>query len=103
MPHIIISNRARAGIDRCYAFLYVKAPGPARRARHTIMEEIKRLKDFPYHGRPYDPPNPDEAEEGEDLRELVIKGGYLALYHYDREDNTVYILAFKHGREARYY
>ena len=44
-----------------------------------------------------------EAEEGEGLRELVIKGGYLALYHYDEAEDTVYIIAFKHGREARYY
>lgn len=67
------------------------------------MEEIKRLRDFPYRGRPYDPPNPDEAEEGEDLREMIIKGGYLALYHYAKEENTVEIIAFKHGKEARYY
>jgi plasmid stabilization system protein ParE len=103
MPHVIITERAQAGINRCFAFLYAIAPKPALRARRTILETIKRLRRFPYHGRPYIPPFPNEAEEGEGLRELIIKGGYLALYRYIEEENTVYIMAVKHGREAKYY
>jgi ParE toxin of type II toxin-antitoxin system, parDE len=37
------------------------------------------------------------------LRELVIAfgdSGYVALYRYDRDDDAVYVLAFRHQREA---
>ena len=75
----------------------------ADRAQSVIRRRVNKLKRSPYLGRPYDPPDPEDAEEGEGLRELVIKGGYLALYHYDEAENIVSILAFKHGAEARYY
>lgn len=40
-----------------------------------------------------------------ELRELVIgfgESGYVALYRHDEIDNTVYVLAFRHQREAGY-
>lgn len=106
MPHVIVSDRAQAGIEHCQAFLRALAPNAAKRARQTIFAAIKRLGEFPNHGRPYYPIAPEDAEEGEDLRELIIpfgRGGYLALYHYAKEENAVHIIAFKHGKEARYY
>ncbi|MBB5274336.1 hypothetical protein HNR26_000374 [Rhizobium rosettiformans] len=39
------------------------------------------------------------------MRELVIpfgETGYVALYRYDEEADLVYILAFRHQREAGY-
>ena len=39
------------------------------------------------------------------MRELVIpfgETGYVALYRYDTEGDLVYILAFRHQREAGY-
>ena len=39
------------------------------------------------------------------LRELIIDfgvSGYVALYRYDREQDAVYILAFRHQKEAGY-
>ena len=40
-----------------------------------------------------------------ELRELVIPfgdSGYVALYRHEAADNAVYILAFRHQREAGY-
>ena len=104
MPHVIINDRAWAGIERCHAFLFDKAPEAAARAQKIILDKIAILEDRPYHGRPYYPATPNE--EGEGLRELVIpfgKGAYLALYRYRKEQDTVDVIAVKHGREARYY
>ena len=107
MPYLIVSSRAHAGIRRCYLYLWERSPAAADRAQSVIRQQINRLKRSPYIGRPYDPPDPDEAEEGEDLRELVIrfggKGKYLALYHYAEEEDAIHIVAFKHGQEARYF
>ena len=39
------------------------------------------------------------------LRELVIAfgdSGYVALYSYEPDDDTVYVLAFRHQKEAGY-
>jgi len=40
-----------------------------------------------------------------DLRELVIafgESGYVALYRHEPADDAVYVLAFRHQREAGY-
>ncbi|SCM75730.1 Plasmid stabilisation system family protein (fragment) [uncultured Pleomorphomonas sp.] len=40
-----------------------------------------------------------------DLRELVIafgESGYVVLYRHEPADDAVYILAFRHQREAGY-
>jgi hypothetical protein len=39
------------------------------------------------------------------LRELLIPfgdSGYVALYRYDSEEDAVYVLAFRHQKEAGY-
>jgi len=41
-----------------------------------------------------------------ELRELVIAfgdSGYIALYRYNPAADTVYVLAFRHQREAGYW
>lgn len=51
----------------------------------------------PEVGRPF----PDLPE----LRELIIEfgdSGYVALYRYERADDTAYVLAFRHQKEAGY-
>ena len=88
---------------RCHLYLWERSPAAAKRAQKEIRRRINTLKRSPLIGRLYDPSDPEDAEEGEDLRELVIEGGYLALYHYAEEENTVHVVAFKHGHEARYY
>ena len=90
-------------MHRCHVYLWERSPAAAVRARKEIKRRLNSLKRSPRLGRPYEPVDPEDAESGENLRELVIQGGYLALYHYAEEENTVHIVAFKHGREARYY
>ena len=44
-------------------------------------------------------------EDEPDLRELIISfgdSGYVALYHHERQTDTVLILAFRHQKEAGY-
>jgi Plasmid stabilisation system protein. len=54
-----------------------------------------QLEDAPEIGRPVT----------EDMRELLIgfgDSGYVALYRYEPAADAVYILAFRHQREAGY-
>ncbi|CAE6939421.1 protein of unknown function [Pseudomonas marincola] len=40
-----------------------------------------------------------------ELRELIIEfgdSGYVALYRHEREDDAVYVLAFRHQKEVGY-
>lgn len=101
MTKVHVSRKAHAGIRRCYAYLYIRSQSAAERARDTIFDAFKILEDFPRHGRPYIPIDAEFPPEP-DLRELVIKGGYVALYRYTPARNTVTIIAFKHGREEDY-
>ena len=67
------------------------------RAGQAIERLFGLLETNPEMGRPFGP-NPD-------LRELVIAfgdSGYVALYRYERDDDAIYILAFRHQREAGY-
>ena len=100
MPHLTYTYRAIAGMRRCTLYLWERSPTAAKRARQEIKRRLNTLKRSPYLGRPYDP---EEGQPDKSLRELIIKGGYLALYRYNPEDNEVRILAFKHGSEAQYY
>ena len=52
---------------------------------------------MPAVGRPF----PDMP----DWRELVIdfgESGYVALYRYEQADDAVYVIAFRHRKEAGY-
>ena len=58
---------------------------------------MRRLETAPGIGRPL----PEQPE----LRELVIgfgESGYVALYRYVPHADAVYVLAFRHQREAGY-
>lgn len=88
---------AAQGLERCRQFLAEKNPRAARRAGQTIVRTLEFLESDPELGRPFD----DIPE----LRELVIEfgdAGYVALYRYSVEANTVYVLAFRHQKEAGY-
>jgi len=44
-------------------------------------------------------------EDEPDLRELIISfgdSGYVALYHYEHQTDSILILAFRHQKEAGY-
>lgn len=58
---------------------------------------IARLEEDPEIDHPF----PELPE----LRELIIEfgdSGYVALYRHERADDAVYILAFRHQKEAGY-
>ena len=95
MPHVIITAGAAQGLERCRRFLADKSPEAAQRAGQAISRQFRLLQDAPAMGRP--------LSEEPDLRELVIgfgDSGYVALYRYEPDDDAVYVLAFRHQREA---
>ncbi|WP_438873581.1 type II toxin-antitoxin system RelE/ParE family toxin [Verminephrobacter aporrectodeae] len=88
---------AAQGLERCRRFLAVKAPQAARRAGLTIDKQFLLLESAPDVGRPF--------PQAPELRELVIAfgdSGYVALYRHDPVDDAVYVLAFRHQKEAGY-
>lgn len=97
MPRVIVTEGAVAGLERCRTFLAEKAPQAARRVGQTIEWHFLLLETSPDIGRPF--------PEAPELRELVIAygdSGYVALYRYEPADDAVYVLAFRHQRDAGY-
>jgi len=97
VPHVIVTENASEGLKRCRRFLSVKSSEAARRASQMIARQFALLETTPDIGRPL----PDVAT----LRELVIPfgdSGYVALYRHDSNDDAVYVLAFRHQKEAGY-
>lgn len=96
MPHLIVTPAAVQGIAACRKFLEKQAPHAARHAAAVIRDHLHQIRDYPRLGHIY---------AGTDNRELIIpfgRTGYLVLYRYDERLDTVYVLAFKHQREAGY-
>lgn len=95
MPRVIIAEGAALGLERCRRFLADKDARAAERAGQAIEQQFLLLETTPEIGRPFlDLPA---------LRELVIEfgdSGYVAMYHYDAVDDAVYVLAFRHQKEA---
>lgn len=97
MPQVIITEAAANGLERCRRFLTERTPEAARRAGQTIERQFLLLETAPDIGRPF----PEVPE----LRELIIAfgdSGYVALYRHEPADDTVYVLAFRHQKEAGY-
>ena len=97
MPQVIVTERAAQGLERCWRFLVARAPEAARRAGQAIAQQLLLLETAPDIGRPF----PEMPE----LRELVIAfgdSGYVALYRHEPADDAVYVLAFRHQKEAGY-
>ena len=72
-----------------------KVPEAARRMAQAISKQFLLLESTPDLGRP--------CEGHPDLRELIIAfgdSGYVALYRHEPADDTVYVLAFRHQKEA---
>ena|SRR5690625_445708 len=97
MPQVIVTETATQGLERCRQFLAEKAPEASQNASSAIAKQLESLEQNPDIGRPL----PDDKK----LRELIIpygNSGYVALYRYEPEHSTVYILAFRHQKEAGY-
>ncbi|WP_119273221.1 type II toxin-antitoxin system RelE/ParE family toxin [Taklimakanibacter deserti] len=97
MPRVVVTEGALRGLRRCRDFLAARTPQAANRAAATIERHLLLLETTPDIGRPF----PELPE----LRELVIgfgESGYVALYRHEPADDTVYVLAFRHQREAGY-
>lgn len=97
MPQIIVTQGAALGLEKCRLFLAEKSPYTTAYAAQAISQQFTLLENQPLMGRPMD--------NTHDLRELVIpfgSSGYLALYHFDAAEDAIYILAFKHQKEAGY-
>ena len=78
-------------------FLAEKNPQATLRAGQAIQHQFTLLESKPEIGRPID--------DFPELRELIIPFGdsrYIALYRFERSDDSVYILAFRHQKEAGY-
>ena len=97
MSQIIITEGAAEGLDRCRRFLTAKSPEAARQAGQAIALQFLLLETSPNIGRPF--------TEMPELRELVItfgNSGYVAIYRHEPTNDAVYVLAFRHQKEAGY-
>ena len=96
MPHLIWTERAVSGLRQIYLFLAEKDADAAAKAVDAIRKKANILKQYPNAGRPADDLEPEH-------RELLIPFGAsgYALY-YEVMDDSVYILAVRHQREAGY-
>ena len=97
VPRLIVTEGGAVGIARCRSFLIGKSPQAAVRAGEAIARQLILLETNPAIGRPFD------RDIG--MRELVISfgdSGYVALYRHEPLEDAVYLLAFRHQREAGY-
>ncbi len=97
MSRVIITEGAAKGLVHCRQFLAEKNPQAAKRSGQAIERQFLQLETNPEIGRP--------LNDLPELRELIIDfgdSGYVALYRHQSEIDTVYVLAFRHQKEAGY-
>ena len=97
MPRVIVTEGAAQGLARCRLFLAAKNPQAAMRAGLAIEHQFALLETEPEMGRP--------LNDLPELRELIIPfgdSGYVALYRREVKSDSVYVLAFRHQKEAGY-
>lgn len=95
MAQIVYSARALENLEHAMEFLLAENPEAAVAAADAIESAVHALRAHPLLGR---------RVEG-DLRELVISfgaTGYIALYRFIVQDDTVRVLALRHQREIGY-
>jgi len=97
LSRLVVTPGAVRGLERSRQFLAQKSPSASRRAAQAIIRQFEVLTIQPGVGRPL------EDEPG--LRELIVSfgdSGYVALYRYEQQSDTVFILAFRHQKEVGY-
>jgi plasmid stabilization system protein ParE len=95
MPRIEFAPEVDADIERILGHLVRNEAGDAAERIREIIQAIDVLEQHPLIGR----------SAGGAMRELVIgrrARGYVALYRYVEELDTVFILALRGQREAGY-
>ena len=93
MARLIYAVRALDDLERLSDFLLEVDPIAALATIDLIAEAVEVLANHPLMGR--------SVEAG--LRELIIsrgRTGYVALYSFETDQDTVLILAIRHQREA---
>lgn len=97
LSRLIVTPEAARGLERCRQFLAQKSPAASHRAAQAIIHQFELLTRQPKMGRP--------LEDEPAMRELIVAfgdSGYIALYRYEIQSDTVFILAFRHQKEAGY-
>lgn len=93
MARLIYSAQALADLERLTDFLLETEPAAALETVGLIAEAVQVLENHPFMGRLVE----------YDLRELVIsrgRTGYVALYSYEEQHDTVLLLTVRHQREV---
>jgi plasmid stabilization system protein ParE len=97
MPQVIFTEGAISGLQRGRTFLDALNPLAAQRAGQAIERQLLLPESNPELGRP--------LADMPELRELIVQfgdAGYAGLYRHEPIEDTVYVLAFRHQREAGY-
>ena len=97
MPRVIITEAAAQGLERCRRFLAERNPRASMHAAQAIAHQFALLEKEPEIGRP--------SDDLPELRELIIPfgdSGYVTIYHHEIKSDSVYVLAFRHQKEAGY-
>lgn len=92
MAQVILSARLQDDFERIFDFLFEHAPDTAVDRIETVIAALDVLQASPLIGRP--------VENGK--RELVIAtgaSGYVALYRFVPDLDTVFILGVRSQRE----
>lgn len=92
MAQVVLSEELESDFERIFDFLFEHAPDTAVDRIESIVAALDVLESSPLIGRP--------VENGK--RELVIAtgaSGYVALYRYLPELDTVFVLGVRSQRE----
>jgi plasmid stabilization system protein ParE len=95
VAQIVYSARAIENLEHAFEFLLAESSATALAAAEAIESAVSALGAHPLLGH----------RVAEDLRELVISfgaTGYIALYRFVVQDDTVRVLALRHQREIGY-
>lgn len=97
MPRLIVTASAAAGLEDCRQFLYQHNPLAMPHAAQVIEQYLLRLESEPQMGK--------LCFDSQELRELIIpfgSSGYVGLYRYVENEDSLYLLAFRHQKQAGY-
>ncbi len=95
MAQVVYSARGLENLEHAFGSLLAGNPTVAQAAAEAIESAVNTLAAHPLVGRRI------EA----DLRELVISfgvTGYVALYRFEVQEDTVRVLALRHQQEIGY-